>query len=276
MRRSKWVLTVLAAVALLATMLVAPVSAKQDLVPGLPVQLALGDSWAQGQGSGDPATAGYVAQLQDELRTDLDCLPASSANAKDGCKHLQLLNLGRQGTDEMPGVTAPLVLEEQLPIAIPLLEARNHDSNPRNDVEVVTLHVGGNDVSGPIQQACLGGFTLECLTTFVTEMATFEADLHAVVAPLREAAGPTTPIVLGTYDNPVPYCWLGSIPGANELGALLLEGMPDGSLDGLHDVIRRVAASYMPRSPKCLASSKAPTSSAAMTACTHRQRASTR
>lgn len=244
MRRPKWYLAVLAAAALVATVLVAPVSARPDLVPGQPVYLALGDSWAWGQGPADPATEGYVPQLQQELRVDLNCSPARSAKAKGGCKHLQLLNLGRPGTDEMPGVTAPIVADEQLPIALPLLEARNHDRNPRNDVELVTLHVGGNDVSGPIQQACLGGFTPECVGTINSEMAAFDADLRAVVEPLRAAAGPDTPIVLGTYDNPVPYCFLAEIPDATQLGAVLLEGTPDGFLDGIHDVIRRVAADY--------------------------------
>jgi len=244
MRRPKWYLAVLAAAALVATVLVAPVSARPDLVPGQPVYLALGDSWAWGQGPADPATEGYVPQLQQELRVDLDCSPAQSAKARGGCKHLQLLNLGRPGTDEMPGVTAPIVAEEQLPIALPLLEARNHDKNRRNDVELVTLHVGGNDVSGPIQDACLGGFTEDCAIAIATEMWWFELDLRAVVEPLRSAAGPDTRIVLGTYDNPVPYCFLAGLPGAIQLGAVILEGTPDGSLDGIHDVIRRVAADY--------------------------------
>ena len=244
MRRPKWYLAVIAAAALVATVLVAPVSARPELVPGLPVYLALGDSWAWGQGPADPATEGYVPQLQQELRVDLDCTPALSTMARGGCKHLQLLNLGRPATDELPGVTAPIVAEEQLPIALPLLEARNQDSNRRNDVEVVTLHVGGNDVSGPIQDACFTGTPEECVFTILTEMAEFDADLRDVVAPLREAAGPDTPIVLGTYDNPVPYCFLAPVPGAIELGALILEGSPDGFIPGIHDVIRSVAADY--------------------------------
>jgi hypothetical protein len=136
------------------------------------------------------------------------------------------------------------VAEEQLPVAIPLLEARNNDKNPRNNVEMITLHVGGNDVKGPIQLACLGGFTYECLSTFFTVMATYEADLRGVVAELRAAAGADTPIVLGTYDNPIPFCFLGMIPGAIPLGAIVLEGTPDGFLDGVHDIVRRVAADF--------------------------------
>ncbi|MEA3503274.1 MAG: hypothetical protein U9R47_10895, partial [Actinomycetota bacterium] len=50
----------------------------------------------------------------------------------------------------------------------------------------------------------------------------------------------------GTYDNPVPTCWLYDVFGdqAVALGAMILEGTPDGSLDGIHDVVRRVAGNY--------------------------------
>lgn len=224
----------------------AAASARPVLVPGNPVYVALGDSWAYGQGASDPATGGYVAQLTADLGESLDCLPAVSDKAADGCKHLQVLNLARPARDGLPGVTAPLVASEQLPIAVPLLADRNGDRNPRNDVEVVTLHVGGNDVSGPIQQACLGGFSPDCQVTWFTEMSAFEADLDGVVSELRTAAGNETPIVLGTYDNPVPACWLYNVFGepAVVLGAMMLEGTPDGSLDGIHDVVRRVADRY--------------------------------
>jgi lysophospholipase L1-like esterase len=244
MRRTKGMVTLVAAVSMVAAMGAAPAAAEQDTTPGLPVYVALGDSWAWGQGAADPAVGGYAPQLWASLQSELDCLPAQSETAADGCSHLQFVNLGRPASPGLPGVTAPLVAAEQLPVAIPMLEARNQDHNPRNDVEVITLHVGGNDVSGPIREACIGGFTPSCLVTFVTEMTQYEADLTEVVGQLRAAAGPDTPIVLGTYDNPVPYCPLGGIPGAAQLGALVLEGTPDGSLDGVHDIVRRVAASY--------------------------------
>ena len=63
-----------------------------------------------------------------------------------------------------------------------------------------------------------------------------------MVGRLRAAAGPDTPIVLGTYDNPVPFCDLAGIPGAIQLGAVILEGTPDGSIPGVHDIVRGVAA----------------------------------
>ncbi len=221
--------------------------ANPNLVPGKPAYMALGDSWAFGEGAEVPGTGGYVARLAGALQEDLDCLPAESDRAADGCAHLQLLNLARPGWNGLPGVTAPIVESEQLPIAVPLLEERNGDANPRNDIEVVTLHVGGNDVSGPIQNACIGGLTPACLGTWIGEMAAFEADLRTVVQQIRAAAGDEMPIVLGTYGNPVPYCYLAAVPGAIQLGAMLLEGTPGGfpiDLDGVHDVVRRVAADY--------------------------------
>ena len=243
MRRFKKTIGMLAASLLVTGLIAAPAVAGAD-EPALPIYLALGDSWAAGEGATDPATEGYVPQLFAALQRDLDCLPATSDNAADGCKHLSLINLGRSGDAEHPGVTAPIVAAEQLPTALALLGERNQDANPRNNVEVITLHVGGNDVTGPAIAACIEGFNEGCIVTLITEMATLQADLRNVVGQLREAAGPDTIIVLGTYASPVPYCYLGGIPGADQLGAVVLEGTPDGSLDGIHDVVRRVAAEY--------------------------------
>jgi lysophospholipase L1-like esterase len=221
-----------------------PVTAAPGLAESgsAPIYLALGDSWAYGEGATDPATGGYVPQLYGSLKVELDCIPAEPEQVPDGCKHLQLVNLGRPGTATMPGVTAPAVKAEQLPIALGLLE-RNHDANPVNDVEVITLHVGGNDVAGPIQAACIGGFTDTCVAVFVAEMTALQADLAEVVGILR-AAAPDTTIVLGTYDNPVPFCDLAGIPGAIQLGALVLEGIPGTGIPGVNDIVRGVAAAF--------------------------------
>jgi lysophospholipase L1-like esterase len=120
---------------------------------------------------------------------------------------------------------------------------RNGDRNPRNDVEVITLHVGGNDVTGPIIAACLGGLTAGCVATIQAELTAYRADLERLLSALRSAAGSDTAIVIGTYDNPIATCTLGAVPGAVQLGALTLEG--GGPIpDGLHDVMRQVAAEH--------------------------------
>jgi lysophospholipase L1-like esterase len=225
-------------------------AAPREPVPGLPVYLALGDSWAYGQGSTDPASDGYVPQLLASLRGGLHCLPASSAKAAGGCGQLQLVNLGRPATATMPGVTAKAVAEEQLPVALPMLQARNGDRNPRNDVEVLTLHVGGNDVSRPIVERCLvGGLTPEqCLEDVIPGvLAGFKVEFDSLLSRLREGAGGDARIVVGTYGNPIPFCVLGRTSGAAELAEIVLEGSvgPVQVLgEGLHDIIRKVAADH--------------------------------
>jgi len=237
------VLVLLAAAAGGSTAVAAP--AAPEPTPGLPVYLALGDSIANGEQSA-PRTMdywgtvagwqanGYVAQFEDSLVADLDCLPAASANAQDGCRQLQLLNLARSavpaidGASAIPGVTTRTVIDEQLPKAVSLLRARNHDMDPRNDVEVVTLTVGGNDVFGPVTAACLSGITAECVTAIGTAFAVFSANYSKILGQLREAAGPDTAIVTMAYYNPLPYCYIGAAnpAGAAALGNFVLEGVP--------------------------------------------------
>jgi len=59
MRRRMRVLIV-GLIMVLTASIAASAAAGPDLVPGNPVYLALGDSWAYGQGVPDPATGGYV------------------------------------------------------------------------------------------------------------------------------------------------------------------------------------------------------------------------
>jgi lysophospholipase L1-like esterase len=210
---------------------------RPDTVPGLPVQLSLGDSWAAGFGATVPSEGGYVPRLHQALRERFDCSPSQAAKAHPGCKHLQLVNLA------IGGATTPTLIERQLPDAVELLESRNADDNPRNDVELVTLHIGGNDVTNPIIAACLGGLTPACLQTIQNEFAAYRSDLEIALSTLRSAAGPETPIVIGTYDNPIATCFLGQVPGAIQLGALALEG--GGPIaEGLDDIMRDVGADH--------------------------------
>jgi hypothetical protein len=44
------------------------VAAKPGTVPGLPVQLSLGDSWAFGFGAAVPSEGGYVGRLHEALQ----------------------------------------------------------------------------------------------------------------------------------------------------------------------------------------------------------------
>ncbi|HET8988528.1 MAG TPA: SGNH/GDSL hydrolase family protein [Humibacillus sp.] len=231
--------------------------------PGLPVYLALGDSIANGQQSAplikDYWTTvagwranGYVAQFKSDLVSSLNCLPAHSDAARDGCRQLQLVNLARSavpamdGQPEKPGVTTQVVIDEQLPTATAMLEARNDDDNPRNDVKVVTIDVGGNDVFGPITAACLGASTAGCPAAVAAAFSSFAANYTRILGDLRAAAGPDTVIITMTYYNPLPYCALGAAnPAAGPFGDWVLEGgtLPGvGTLPaGLNDIIDAIS-----------------------------------
>ena len=203
-----------------------------------PVQLSLGDSWGFGFGAAVPSEGGYVPRLHTTLQQDFDCSPSDNPKPGQGCPKLELTNIS------VPGATTPTLTANQLPAAVSLLEERNGNTNTRDNVEVVTLHIGGNDVTNPIIGACLGGLTPSCLTVIGNEFAAYRADLDPVLSALRDAAGPDARIVIGTYDNPIATCFLGGVPGAVQLANIALEGLPPLVPEGLHDIMRDVAADY--------------------------------
>jgi lysophospholipase L1-like esterase len=214
--------------------------------PVAPVELSLGDSWAAGTRA-TPPSEGYVPQLNEALKDDFNCSGEALEQGKAGCPQLQLVNLA------VPGATTPTLIANQLPAAEGLLESRNGNRDPRDDVEVTTLHIGGNDVTQPIIAACLTqDFILTgvlnetpCLSTINALFNTYRANLTTVLSALRNDAGDDARIVIGTYDNPIfPPCPLAAIPRANQLAAIVLEGDFLQLALGLHDIMREVAANY--------------------------------
>ena len=203
-------------------------------VPVAPVQLALGDSWAAGAGASAPSE-GYVPQLHEALKEDFNCSGRAPEDAEAGCEQLRLVSVAEGGA------TTPSMVASQFPQAIPLLEERNGSPNPRDDVELTTLHIGGNDVTNPIIAACVFG-QAPCQETIDTELAAYRSDLDGALATLRAAAGDDR-IVIGTYDNPIGSCFLAAFPGAVQLGDRVLEGGP-GVPQGLHDIMRELAATH--------------------------------
>lgn len=212
--------------------------------PAHPVQLEIGDSWTFGDGATDPRSDGYAGQAYVANLSDLDCTPAQADEAVDGCRHLERRILARPGTSQHPGVTTDLLIDEQLGAATGLLGERNGGANPHDDVEVVLVSVGGNDVTGAVLAACLGGLDGNCVKVIRERVAHVEANLDRILDDLRRAAGPDTSIVILTYDNAIAACPLASSPGAVALGNLVLEGNPDFGIVGLNTVIRSRAASY--------------------------------
>ena len=225
-------------VALLSIMLLAGAVAASPAAASKPVQLSLGDSWAFGFGATVPSEGGYVPQLHQVLEQQYDCSPSDNPKPEQGCNQLELVNIA------VGGATTPSMIANQLPTAIPLLEERNGNDNPRDNVEVVTVSIGGNDVTNPIIAACLGGLTASCISTISSEYADYTIDLDTALSALREAAGPDARIVINTYDNGIAQCVLGGVPGAVQLADIVLEGLPPFVPLGLHDIMRDVGADY--------------------------------
>lgn len=230
---------------------------------GHPLHVALGDSLPAGQQSVPPAvdfptTAalwkanGFVARFHAALRYRLDCSPGRRPRTGGTCRHLGLVNLARTGIPGGPGgVTTATVLQpgDQLDQAVALLTTRNQDRSPRNDVEVVTVSVGGNDLFGPAVQACVLS-TEACVATLDATFAGFADRYDRILRTLRETAGPGTVLLTNTYYNPLPYCYLGAgdPAGARRVGDAILEGgdvAPGVTVPvGFNDRLREVAARH--------------------------------
>ena len=194
----------------------------------VPVYLSLGDSLSTGVGASMPAQTGYVPIFHEYLRRNHSCEGRGSA---EGCAALRLESIG------VSGATTTTLLRDQLPLALAELEARNQDANPRNDVEVITMDIGGNDAF-PLLQVCGGGVTAECAAAIQETFTRIAQNLTLTLTQLRAAAGPDTEIILMTYYNPLPGCVFAPFA---LIGDLVLEGGP-GLPAGLNDIIRAIAA----------------------------------
>jgi lysophospholipase L1-like esterase len=229
-------LTLVLTAAALSVAFAVPAGAGDGLAPGLPVYLAMGNSLAAGSGASDQSTTAYVPLFHDVLQDELDCSPAASEEAAPGCRDLQLHNIA------VGGAKSSDLIAVQLPIAVAELSARNGDANPRNDVEVVTVDIGGNDLFEPVIGACAGGFSPDCGAGVQSVFGTFAVNFHSILGQLRAAAGPDTPIIVMTYYNSLLACDLAALA---PLADVVLEGAGEPPLPfGFNGVIRQIAAGY--------------------------------
>lgn len=134
-------------------------------------------------------------------------------------------------------------MSQQLPEAVSLLE-RNGNSNPADDVDLITIDIGGNDlrfaellkvcVPNPEDPACV-----DAIHTALTQVA---MNYTIMLSELRAAAGPDTTIAVMAYYNPLPAppCPFKDFAGFADL---VLEGAgPEAP--GLNDIIRSQAAAH--------------------------------
>lgn len=192
-----------------------------------PVHLALGDSVAFGIGVERPQIHGYSAVLSRWAR-GIDC----REDQRGGCPRLELMNKA------VPGATSATLIADQLPDATALIADRNHDLDTTNDIEFITITIGGNDLFGPVVAACSGGVTQECVDVVESGLTTYAANLGVILATLRATAGPDTRIVIMTYYNPLGACFLSDLA---PLADLVLEGGGPVPV-GINDIIRATAA----------------------------------
>lgn len=186
--------------------------------------IALGDSLSMGVGSTDPANKAFVPLVR-------DCLGNG----------FQLMNLGHAGD-----TSRDLIQHGHLQTAIDTIEARNNDGDPDNDVRLVTLLIGGNDLLALFFGLVLPGTcpdletALErpqCVDALVNALDRYRTNLEEAVTALRNA-DPQVPIVLMTVYDP--------FSGVNEtisgLARIALEGIPNTPLpEGLNVIARRQA-----------------------------------
>lgn len=202
----------LSPLALLATS--APAEAKEA-----PAYVALGDSLAFGVGASDPATLGYVALTHDAL--------ARSERYSD--RGLELLNLA------VPGATSDdlLLPGGQLDLAIAEVDERLEDDTSADDnVEIITLNVGGNDILalGTEDSPCLvDPLSAGCRELYAEMLGELEENLTQVLTRLREAA-PRADIIVADLYSP-----LSGRGGPADL-------LADFALEGLNTTTERAVA----------------------------------
>ncbi|HSP55878.1 MAG TPA: GDSL-type esterase/lipase family protein [Dehalococcoidia bacterium] len=190
-----------------------------------PLYIALGDSLSYGVGASDRFTTAFVSLVHDSL-------PAGTG----------LLNLGHSGD-----TSGELIQHGYLDEAATEVARRNNDTNPNNDVTLVTLEIGGNDLLDLFFNYVVPGKcpTLdeslqrpECVDILRRTLDEFQPNLKQIVDRLQ-AADPHLNIVMLTLYNP----FSGAIPAFDPFGDLSLEGMPNTPfLEGENDIIRAEAA----------------------------------
>ena len=184
------------------------------------VYLALGDSLSEGIGASDREETSFVALVHDAVGPDVE-----------------LMNLG------IAGDTSQDLIDKQLDRATDEITTRNSDTDPDNDIAVVTLEIGGNDLLQIFFDLVLPGVCPnvgdglnrpECVEQVRKTLDAFGPNLKTILQRLRQA-DPDVAIFLLTLYNP----YSGSSPALDELVELALEGRPDTPFpEGLNDIIR--------------------------------------
>jgi lysophospholipase L1-like esterase len=190
--------------------------------------LSLGDSLAAGEGAADPVSDSYAALVHAGLpqRVGRNASPR------------ELINLGKRGGE----TTVRMRYGGQLDEALQQIVARRRSESNRDDVKVITVSLGGNDLF-PVLEVCAGtslslDMSSPCGKALTQGYADFAANFDFIIGALKHAAGADVRIVVLTYYNSLPACNLAPLA---PLAHLVLQG--DGaSVPGLNNLIRSIAA----------------------------------
>ncbi len=193
-------------------------------VSGRGAYIALGDSLSEGVGASVRGKSDFVSRVRDSLPGEFE-----------------LLNLGESGD-----TSGDLIDHGHLNQAADEVERRRDDGDPDNDVKLVTLEIGGNDLLDIFFSLVLPGTcpTLaeslakpRCVEALGDALDEYGPNLAAAIDRLQ-AADPDLPIALMTLYNP----FSGGLKPVDELAELALEGAAGTAFpEGLNDVIRAEA-----------------------------------
>ena len=156
----------------------------QASTPSTPTYyVSVGDSYSVGYQPGKGATAGYTGFVA-------------------GKTHLKLVNFGCGGattTSILQTVGCPDVLPHTAgvmtyPTTTQIAAADAFIAANKAHIGLITVTIGGNDVTGCATQAN----PTSCVTT---ASKTIETNVTTLAADLRNAAGPTVPIIGSTYPD---------------------------------------------------------------------------
>ena len=206
---------------------------------GKPVYLALGDSVAAGAGA-QPFVSGYPEQTGALLEQEYNV--AADKATPHATTDFDVVNYA------VGGATTATLIQAQLPKAVALIEERQADRDPFNDVEVISVTIGGNDIFNPVVGACVLDTTpTDCQAVVDAALAAAAVGVTDILRQLTAAAGRHTEVIITTYYNPLGSCFLSQLnPAAVAIGDVVLEGGTFAGLvhvtEGLNDRIREAAA----------------------------------
>lgn len=196
------------------------VTAKSEPPGPRPLYLALGDSLSAGVGASDGPSRGWVGIVNAAL------------------PEWDLLNLGVSGDD-----SRELLFGGPLDEGLRHVALRATDAEPGNDVDAITLEIGGNDLLDIYFDLVIPGdcpSVIEalqqeaCVRALESALAAYRSNLTETLQRLIDAA-PDTPVFLMTIYNP----FSGGASVIDEMGVLVLEGQEGTAFPkGLNDIIR--------------------------------------